>query len=281
MAQFALSIKYAKEIKYWKQQGIMLFDAEKTSKYMIMKGNQQIHNNKGLLNTFRSLCRRCSVSVLADCSPRILYDLSFKRMIMYSMAISTNGIKMNTTKNATKLLLKEKVSPKTSFHSILHSNLPGYSTNFMRKRYGENTASAMIQVMRMKNGHSFELMGEERRGNTTAPNRSTLIRARLWIDTRPGACVKKKPCLHKTWSRVLDIEPLYRHRDQENWVQQIGHGHVYDWKVDGFSHGFRLINNYFDDSVPSQRDKKNQAVKYIAVNSFSVLCNTLSSGLVT
>ena len=29
-------------------------------------------------------------------------------------------------------------------------------------------------------------------------------------------------------------------------------------KVDGFSHGFRLVDNYSDDSVPSQRNKKSQ-----------------------
>ena len=34
-------------------------------------------------------------------------------------------------------------------------------------------AIATIQVTRMKNGHSFELMRGDRRGNTTAPNRST------------------------------------------------------------------------------------------------------------
>ena len=40
-------------------------------------------------------------------------------------------------------------------------------------------------------GHSFELMGGERRGNITAPDRSTAIRTMLRIDTGPEACVKK------------------------------------------------------------------------------------------
>jgi len=31
-------------------------------------------------------------------------------------------------------------------------------------------------------------------------------------------------------------------------------------KLMGFSHGFRLVDNYSDDGVPSQRNKKNQAV---------------------
>jgi len=35
----------------------------------------------------------------------------------------------------------------------------------------------------MKNGHSFELMSGERRGYTTAPNRSTAIRTTLSSDT--------------------------------------------------------------------------------------------------
>ena len=32
MAQFALTIKYAKELKYWKSQDIVLFDTKKGSK---------------------------------------------------------------------------------------------------------------------------------------------------------------------------------------------------------------------------------------------------------
>ena len=31
-------------------------------------------------------------------------------------------------------------------------------------------------------------------------------------------------------------------------------------KVDGFSRGSRLVNNYRDDVVPSQRNKKNEAL---------------------
>ena len=48
--------------------------------------------------------------------------------------------------------------------------------------------------------------------------------------------------------------------NKKNRQQQIGDGHVYDQKVDGFSHGFCLVDNYFDDGVPSQRNKKDQAV---------------------
>jgi len=49
----------------------------------------------------------------------------------------------------------------------------------MEKKYGELTDIATIQALRIKTGHSFELMSRERRGNTTAPNRSTAIRTRL------------------------------------------------------------------------------------------------------
>lgn len=59
MAQFALTIRKAKELKYWKPQDIKISEAKKTSKYMIMRGNQQIANPKtiatAIFNTFRSL----------------------------------------------------------------------------------------------------------------------------------------------------------------------------------------------------------------------------------
>ena len=80
MAQFALSIKNAKEVKYWKPLNIALFGAKKRSKNMITKGNQQTTNPytiaMAIFNTFRSLCRRCSASALADYSPGIFCDLS-------------------------------------------------------------------------------------------------------------------------------------------------------------------------------------------------------------
>jgi len=58
----------------------------------------------------------------------------------------------------------------------------------------------------------------------------------------------------------VDVEQLNLPRNQENRKQQIGHGHVYNEKVDAFSHGFRLVDNYSADGVPSQRHDKNQAV---------------------
>ena len=51
---------------------------------------------------------------------------------------------------------------------------------------------------------------------------------------------------------------MYHQRNQENSNQQIGHGHVDDYNVDGLSHCFRLVDNSdSDDGVPSQRDKNN------------------------
>jgi len=67
----------------------------------------------------------------------------------------------------------------------------------MAKRYGELTAIATIQALRMKTGHSFELMSGGRRGKTTAPNRSTAIRTRLSIDIHQDRVVKKAASLHK------------------------------------------------------------------------------------
>jgi len=34
-------------------------------------------------------------------------------------------------------------------------------------------------------------------------------------------------------------------------------------KLMGFSHGFRLVGNYSNDGVPSQRNKNNQAVRKV------------------
>ena len=46
------------------------------------------------------------------------------------------------------------------------------------------------------------------------------------------------------------LEQLNLPRDEEKRKQQIGHGHVYKEKVDWFSHGFCLVDNYSDDGVP-------------------------------
>ena len=52
-AHFALSMRDAKAIKYWKAQNILLSYAKRTSKYMMMKDNQQTtnpsHNSNGHL----------------------------------------------------------------------------------------------------------------------------------------------------------------------------------------------------------------------------------------
>jgi len=60
-------------------------------------------------------------------------------------------------------------------------------------------------MARTKKGQLFELMSGERRGNTTAPNRSTEIRSRLWTDTRTEVTAKKGSSLHKARRRELLI----------------------------------------------------------------------------
>ena len=100
--------------------------------------------------------------------------------------------------------LTEKDSPKASFQRAKQSSRHGYTASFKATKYGEYTAIAMIHVARMKKGHSFELMSGESRGNTTALNRSTAIRTRLWIDTMVETSGKNLSSLHRAWPR----EPL-------------------------------------------------------------------------
>ena len=68
-----------------------------------------------------------------------------------------------------------------------------------------------IQVARMKKKHNFELMSGQRRGNTTAPNRSTAIRTRLWTDTKTETYCTKGSSLHKAWPRgpLISQESTY------------------------------------------------------------------------
>ena len=59
-----------------------------------------------------------------------------------------------------------------------------------------------IHVPGMKRGQSFELMSGERRGNATAPNRSTVMRTDFeQIDTVAETYSNKNTSLHKTWPR--------------------------------------------------------------------------------
>ena len=44
-------------------------------------------------------------------------------------------------------------------------------------------------------------MSGERSGTTTAPNRSTDIRTKLWTDTKEDASARKAGSLHKIWPR--------------------------------------------------------------------------------
>ena len=98
-------------------------------------------------------------------------------MIMYSMAISTNEIKKATV--IAGKWLRDEDSPKSSFQRLTHTCPPENSRSFVTTSPGERMSIARIQVERMKNRHSFELMSGGRRGNTTAPNRSTAMRTKL------------------------------------------------------------------------------------------------------
>ena len=65
---------------------------------------------------------------------------------------------------------------------------------------------------------------------------------RLATDTKEEIPWKKKTSLHRA-DRAWPSKPPKNHvhlccnpRDDENQIQQIGHGHVYDFKnIDGFS----------------------------------------------
>ena len=80
MAQFVLTIKKAKEVKYLKSEDIAISDANKTSKCLVIAGKQQPPNPNtiamAIFNAFRS------ASVLADCLPGIFFELSFQKMTM-------------------------------------------------------------------------------------------------------------------------------------------------------------------------------------------------------
>ena len=66
---------------------------------------------------------------------------------------------------------------------------------------GVQISIATIHLATMKKWHSLELMNEQQRGNTTAPNRSTAMRTRLRIDTREETYAKKGTSLHKASPR--------------------------------------------------------------------------------
>ena len=84
---------------------------------------------------------------------------------------------------ASTTLAKDKDSPNTFFHLRAHLAPSGYSTSSKANKSGEIKTMANIHVARMRKGHSLDLMSGERSANTTAPNRSTAIRIRFWIET--------------------------------------------------------------------------------------------------
>jgi len=68
------------------------------------------------------------------------------------------------------------------------------------KKVGQDKALATTQVARMKKGHSLKPMSGERRGKTTAPNRSTAIRTRFSRDTKEDTYCMNSITVQKAWS---------------------------------------------------------------------------------
>jgi len=95
------------------------------------------------------------------------------------MVINTNGIKMATAIKDTRYFSEDEDPPRTSFQCRSKTSFSGYLTSLWMKSTGDWETIATIQVARMKKEQSFELMSVERKGYTTAPNRSTAIRIRL------------------------------------------------------------------------------------------------------
>ena len=140
-------------------------------------------------------------------------------------------------------------------------------TSFMATKCGEAAAIATIHVARMKEGHSFELMSGERRGNTTAPNQSTAIKTWLWIDTSLETSVMMWTSLHKAWPKG----PLISHWfSTYNFVSSFGNQNIVNSKsyiamltiniTDRFSQCLRLIHNYSYKGIPDQQKHKDQGV---------------------
>ena len=128
------------------------------------------------------LFKRCSLT-FTDCKPIILLAFIFKEIIRYRMPIKTKvKYRYKIVIAAEKVSLSED-SPTAAFHRLTHASPSGCSTTFQVNRDGQKTTIVMIQVARMKNRPRFELISGERRGYTTALNRSTAIITRLWMDT--------------------------------------------------------------------------------------------------
>ena len=100
---------------------------------------------------------------------------------------------------ASRILAKDKDYPITFFHLRTQLAPSRYSTSSKANKSGEIKTMANIHVARMKKGHSLDLMSGERSGNTTAPNRSTAIRIRFWMETTKETLPNQGRSLHKAW----------------------------------------------------------------------------------
>ena len=148
----------------------------------MLNGTQQTANTNTIamhiFRTFLSLSKRCSLT-FTDCKPITLLAFILKAIIRYRMPIKTKGKYRYEIGIATGKVSLSKDSPTAAFHRLTHASPSGCSTTFQVNRDGQKTIIAMIQVARMKNRPRFELISGERRGNTTALNRSTAIITRL------------------------------------------------------------------------------------------------------
>ena len=140
---------------------------------------------------------------------------------------------------------------KASCHWFSYIIPPGYSTSLTATRYDQGTAIATIQqVATMKNGHCLLVMRGKRSGITTSPNRSTVIRTRLWIKSFKETSPKKNLYLAKglikdTTNKPGAVQTSQVSRETENCKEQVGHGHVFYQQNYRFSQSWCFVHSNF------------------------------------
>ena len=110
-------------------------------------------------------------------------------------------------------------------------------------------------------------MREERSGTTAAPNRSTVIRIRLWIDTNDETSARKTCSLPKAWPGAPPIrhEPTCNFasrtgNSEDYWIKQIWHGHVHDQWVNLVSLSWSFAGNDSDERISRQSKNSDQTI---------------------
>ena len=166
---------------------------------------------------------------------------------------------------ASRILAKDKDSLNTFFHLRTQLAPSGYSTSSKANKSGEIKTMANIHVARMKKGHSLDLMSGERSGNTSAPNRSTAIRIRFWIETAKET-LSKKGTIHKAWPSWPPIRnELACKSDNLKGIentrkQQVRWGHVCDKIIYRFSWVRRFTNDDNNERICDQWNDDDQTV---------------------